>query len=59
MAFAFQETDFVYVNDSYDPGTGKWENEGEFLSPNDSKLTFHYASYGVNYGNSIFEGAKA
>jgi branched-chain amino acid aminotransferase len=59
MAFAFKETDFVYVNDSYNPQLHKWESEGEFLPPNDPKLMVHYASYGVNYGNSIFEGAKA
>ena len=59
MAFAFQKTDMVYVNDSYNPETGKWENEGEFLGPDDPKLMVHYASFGVNYGNSIFEGAKA
>ncbi|MBN1357087.1 branched-chain amino acid aminotransferase [bacterium] len=59
MAFGFTKTDFVYINDSYNPDTGRWENEGQFLGPDDPKLMVHYASYGVNYGNSIFEGAKA
>ena len=59
MAFAFKSTDYVYMNDSYNPVTGEWEDQGEFLSPDDPKLMIHYASYGVNYGNSIFEGAKA
>ncbi len=59
MAFAFKETDFVYVNNSFNPQTQKWEDDGLFLPPNDPRLMIHYASYGVNYGNSIFEGAKA
>ncbi|MBN1549847.1 branched-chain amino acid aminotransferase [bacterium] len=59
MAFGFKKTDFVYVNDSYDPEEKRWENEGEFLKADDPRLMVHYASYGVNYGNSIFEGAKA
>ncbi|HPQ41999.1 MAG TPA: branched-chain amino acid aminotransferase [bacterium] len=59
MAFGFQPTDYVYINDSYNPETGQWENGGDFLPPDDRRLLVHYASYGVNYGNSIFEGAKA
>jgi len=59
MAFGFQKTDFVYMNDSYNTETGNWDDEGVFLGPDDPRLMFHYASYGVNYGNSIFEGAKA
>jgi len=59
MAFGFQKTETVYMNDSFNPETGKWENDGEFLSPDDPKLMIHFASYGVNYGNSIFEGVKA
>jgi len=59
MAFGFQPTDFVYLNNSYNPATSRWENEGEFLASNDPRLMIHYAAYGVNYGNSIFEGAKA
>ena len=59
MGFGFKKTDFVYVNDSFNSETGKWESAGEFLQPDDPRLMVHYASYGVNYGNSIFEGAKA
>ncbi len=59
MAFGFTSTDFVYLNNSFNPETGRWENSGEFLAGDDPKLMIHYASYGINYGNSIFEGAKA
>ncbi len=59
MAFTFTKTDWVYVNDSFNPDTGKWESEGDFFGPDDNRLMVHYASFGVNYGNSIFEGAKA
>ncbi len=59
MAFKFETTDFAYINDSYNPETGKWENSGNFFHPDDQRLKVHYASYGLNYGNSIFEGAKA
>jgi branched-chain amino acid aminotransferase len=59
MAFVLKSTDLVYVNDSYNPETQQWENEGAFLPPDDPRLMIHYASFGVNYGNSIFEGAKA
>ncbi len=47
------------MNDSFNTVTGEWDGQGEFLPPDDPRLLVHYASYGVNYGNSIFEGAKA
>lgn len=59
MAFGFQPVDFVYFNDSYNPEKEQWESSGEFLPADDPRLMIHYAAYGVNYGNSIFEGAKA
>ncbi|MBN1296746.1 branched-chain-amino-acid transaminase, partial [bacterium] len=59
MAFGFQPTDYVYINDSFNPESGRWESRGEFLPPDDPRLRVHYAAYGINYGNSIFEGAKA
>lgn len=59
MAFGFTPTDYAYINTSYNPETGCWENSGDFLPVHDPRLMIHYASYGINYGNSIFEGAKA
>lgn len=59
MAFGFTSTDSVYLNNSYNPETGRWENSGDFFAADDPRLMIHFASYGINYGNSIFEGAKA